>query len=268
MGFSASGGRNAEMVWERVEPWLASVEGLGCRDLAMSASCVSCSPARPGGISTARRLSRVKRDRLYRIDIHDDGVLAFDMATGSPDRDGQPMKRVAILVTHLLGTGHLSRALTLARALRDAGLAPAAHLGRHADWPSGHCRASISCSSRRFVRTVPASRACSTARAVRLAPNSCSERRPRARARRSAMSAGRAHHRAVSVRATGTACGVRGGLAAATRQRSRRRHWCFRRSATSLAPPSSDRKAAQTEAWLAATLRRRTGAFRCRRAAA
>ena len=34
------------------------------------------------------------------------------------------MKRVAILVTHLLGTGHLSRSLILARALRDAGLAP------------------------------------------------------------------------------------------------------------------------------------------------
>jgi predicted glycosyltransferase len=46
------------------------------------------------------------------------------------------MKRIAILVTHLLGSGHLSRALTLARALQDAGLAsqvisggmPAAHL--------------------------------------------------------------------------------------------------------------------------------------------
>lgn len=34
------------------------------------------------------------------------------------------MRRVAILVTHLLGTGHLSRSLILARALRDAGLAP------------------------------------------------------------------------------------------------------------------------------------------------
>lgn len=32
------------------------------------------------------------------------------------------MKRVAILVTHLLGTGHLSRSLILARALSDAGL--------------------------------------------------------------------------------------------------------------------------------------------------
>lgn len=34
------------------------------------------------------------------------------------------MRRVTILVTHLLGTGHLSRSLILARALRDAGLAP------------------------------------------------------------------------------------------------------------------------------------------------
>jgi len=34
------------------------------------------------------------------------------------------MKRVTILVTHLLGTGHLSRSLTLARALRRSGLSP------------------------------------------------------------------------------------------------------------------------------------------------
>ncbi|MEW9806573.1 glycosyltransferase family protein [Mesorhizobium sp. ZMM04-5] len=34
------------------------------------------------------------------------------------------MKRVTILVTHLLGTGHLSRSMTLARSLRDAGFAP------------------------------------------------------------------------------------------------------------------------------------------------
>ncbi len=32
------------------------------------------------------------------------------------------MRRISILVTHLLGTGHLSRALTLARAFGDAGL--------------------------------------------------------------------------------------------------------------------------------------------------
>jgi len=46
------------------------------------------------------------------------------------------MKRASILVTHLLGSGHLSRALTLAHAMRDAGLAvqvvsggmPASHL--------------------------------------------------------------------------------------------------------------------------------------------
>lgn len=34
------------------------------------------------------------------------------------------MKRVTILVTHLLGTGHLNRSLILARACRDAGLRP------------------------------------------------------------------------------------------------------------------------------------------------
>jgi predicted glycosyltransferase len=45
------------------------------------------------------------------------------------------MKRVAILVTHLLGTGHLSRSLILARALREAGLAPQLISG---GMPTGH----------------------------------------------------------------------------------------------------------------------------------
>lgn len=45
------------------------------------------------------------------------------------------MKRVTILVTHLLGTGHLSRSLILARALGDAGLAPQLVSG---GMPTGH----------------------------------------------------------------------------------------------------------------------------------
>lgn len=45
------------------------------------------------------------------------------------------MKRVAIVVTHLLGSGHLSRSLTLARALRDVGLAPQLISG---GMPAGH----------------------------------------------------------------------------------------------------------------------------------
>src|SRR5689334_6300943 len=45
------------------------------------------------------------------------------------------MKRVAILVTHLLGTGHLSRSLILARALSDAGLATQLISG---GMPTGH----------------------------------------------------------------------------------------------------------------------------------
>jgi predicted glycosyltransferase len=45
------------------------------------------------------------------------------------------MKRVTLLVTHLLGTGHLSRSLILARALRDAGMAPQLISG---GMPAGH----------------------------------------------------------------------------------------------------------------------------------
>ncbi|MCX7304470.1 MAG: hypothetical protein NTV73_09030 [Hyphomicrobiales bacterium] len=47
------------------------------------------------------------------------------------------MKRVTILVTHLLGTGHLSRSLTLARALRSAGLSPQLVSG---GMPAGHLK--------------------------------------------------------------------------------------------------------------------------------
>jgi predicted glycosyltransferase len=49
------------------------------------------------------------------------------------------MKRVAILVTHLLGSGHLSRALTLARAFKDAGLDPKVISG---GMPAAHLDAS------------------------------------------------------------------------------------------------------------------------------
>ena len=45
------------------------------------------------------------------------------------------MKRVTILVTHLLGTGHLSRSLVLVRALREAGLKPQLISG---GMPTGH----------------------------------------------------------------------------------------------------------------------------------
>lgn len=45
------------------------------------------------------------------------------------------MKRVTLLVTHLLGTGHLTRSVLLARALRDAGLAPVLVSG---GMPAGH----------------------------------------------------------------------------------------------------------------------------------
>ena len=45
------------------------------------------------------------------------------------------MKRVTIIVTHLLGTGHLSRSLILARAIRDTGLEPQIISG---GMPTGH----------------------------------------------------------------------------------------------------------------------------------
>ena len=58
------------------------------------------------------------------------------------------MKHVTILVTHLLGTGHLSRSLILARSLRDAGFVPQLISG---GMPTGH----LDLSGNDFVQLPP-----------------------------------------------------------------------------------------------------------------
>ena len=130
--FQPPGGETPRMVWERVKPWIASVEGPTVAVSHIGVMRVLLARA-TGWNFEGPAPFQVKRGRLYRIHIHDHSTLAFD---NQPIRlIENSMKRVSILVTHLLGTGHLSRALTLARAARDAELRPQLISG---GMPAGH----------------------------------------------------------------------------------------------------------------------------------
>ena len=109
------------------------------------------------------------------------------------------MKRVTILVTHLLGTGHLSRSLVLARALRDAGLAPQLISG---GMPTGH----LDLSGVDFVQLPPVrSDGASFTRLLDSDGNPVTAEFMQTRIRMlrghaARQSAGRAHHRTFPVR--------------------------------------------------------------------
>ena len=75
--FQPPGGETPKIVWERVKPWIASLEG----------STVVVSHIGIMRVVLARATGwnfdgpppfRIKRDRLYRVDVQDDGTLAFD----------------------------------------------------------------------------------------------------------------------------------------------------------------------------------------------
>ena len=75
--FQPPGGETPKIVWERVKPWIVSLEG----------STVVVSHIGIMRVVLARATGwnfdgpppfRVKRDRLYRVDVQDDGTLAFD----------------------------------------------------------------------------------------------------------------------------------------------------------------------------------------------
>ena len=74
--FRPPGGETPRMVWERVRPWLATLEGLAVAVTHVGVMRVLL--ARAVGWDFDRpEPFKVKRDRLYVIDISDDGVLAF-----------------------------------------------------------------------------------------------------------------------------------------------------------------------------------------------
>jgi broad specificity phosphatase PhoE len=83
--FRPPGGETPEMVWERVEPWLA-----GLREPAVAVTHVGVMRvilARATGWNfDGPAPFKVKRDRLYTVDIGKDGRLEFE---------GEPVRLVA-----------------------------------------------------------------------------------------------------------------------------------------------------------------------------
>ena len=75
--FQPPGGETPKIVWKRVEPWIASLEGssvvvshIGIMRVVLARATgwnFDCPPP-----------FRIKRDRLYKVDVQDDGTLAFD----------------------------------------------------------------------------------------------------------------------------------------------------------------------------------------------
>lgn len=80
--FQPPGGETPRRVWERVEPWLGSIGGAAVVVSHIGIMRVLLARA-TGWNFEGTPPFRVKRDRLYRIDVHDDGSLSHD---GEPVR--------------------------------------------------------------------------------------------------------------------------------------------------------------------------------------
>jgi broad specificity phosphatase PhoE len=75
--YQPPGGETPRSVWERVEPWLDSVEGPTVVVSHIGIMRVLLARA-TGWNFEGPAPFRVKRDRLYRIDVHDHGRLSYD----------------------------------------------------------------------------------------------------------------------------------------------------------------------------------------------
>jgi len=75
--FQPPGGETPRSVWKRVEPWLGSV--IGSAVVISHIGIMRVLLARATGWNfNGSAPFRVKRDRLYQIDVHDDGRLSHD----------------------------------------------------------------------------------------------------------------------------------------------------------------------------------------------
>lgn len=82
-------GETPRRVWERVKPWLSSIEGTAV--VVSHIGIMRVLLARSTGWNfEGSPPFKVKRDRLYRINLHDDGSLSHDnepvrlIKTGNP----------------------------------------------------------------------------------------------------------------------------------------------------------------------------------------
>ena len=75
--FQPPGGETPRGVWERVKPWLGSVKGPAVVISHIGIMRVLLARA-TGWNFDGPAPFRVKRDRLYRIDVRDEGTLSHD----------------------------------------------------------------------------------------------------------------------------------------------------------------------------------------------
>jgi broad specificity phosphatase PhoE len=75
--FRPSGGETPANVWERLKPWLASVRGPAVIVSHIGIMRVVLARATDWNFDGPAPF-RIKRDRLYRIDVHDDGTFSHD----------------------------------------------------------------------------------------------------------------------------------------------------------------------------------------------
>jgi probable phosphoglycerate mutase len=65
-------------VWQRVEPWLGTVKGDTLVVSHIGIMRVLLARATGWDFAGAPPFKKVKRDRLYRVDVHDDRTLSYD----------------------------------------------------------------------------------------------------------------------------------------------------------------------------------------------
>jgi broad specificity phosphatase PhoE len=80
--FQPPGGETPKRVWERVRPWLGAVRGLAVVVSHIGIMRVLLARA-TGWNFEGPAPFKVKRDRVYRVDVHEDGTLSHD---GEPVR--------------------------------------------------------------------------------------------------------------------------------------------------------------------------------------
>lgn len=75
--FQPPGGETPRAVWERIRPWIGSLAGPAVIVSHIGIMRVVLARATGWDFHGAPPF-RVKRDRLYRVDIHDEGTIVFD----------------------------------------------------------------------------------------------------------------------------------------------------------------------------------------------
>jgi broad specificity phosphatase PhoE len=75
--FQPPGGETPRQVWQRIAPWINSIEGSAVVVCHIGIMRVLLAKATHWNFD-GKPPFRIKRDRLYRIDIDDNGMLTFD----------------------------------------------------------------------------------------------------------------------------------------------------------------------------------------------